>query len=71
MIKRDQRLYYYCDKEMNLFDYEKALEIDTRSLLRYYWSIIAVNDILLYSFGLWNNDYNFTTVKKSFFYFFF
>ena len=69
IIKKDQRLYYYCDTEMNLFGYERALEIDTRSLLRYYWSIIADNDIILYSFGLWNNDYNFTTIKISFFIF--
>ena len=69
IIKKDERLFYYCDTEMNLFDYEKALEIDTRSLLRYYWSIIADNDIILYSFGLWNNDYNFSTVKISFFIF--
>ena len=68
-IPKEQRLYYYCDTEMNLFEYEKYLEIDTRSLLRYYWSIISDNDILLYSFGLWNNDYNFITVKLSFFIF--
>ena len=68
-IIKNERLLYYCDTEMNLFDYEKALEIDTRSLLRYYWSILSDNDILLYSFGLWNNEYNFTTVKLSFFIF--
>ena len=69
IIKKEQRLYYYCDTEMNLFNYEKALEIDTRSLLRYYWSIIVDNDILLYSFSLWNNDFNFITIKISFFIF--
>ena len=68
-INKDERLLYYYDTEMNLFDYEKALQIDTRSLLRYYWSIISDNDILLYSFGLWYNDYNFSTVKLSFFIF--
>ena len=68
-IIKNERLLYYCDTEMNLFDYEKALEIDTRSLLRYYWSILSDNDILLYSFGLWNNEYNFSTVKLSFFIF--
>ena len=69
IIEKDQRLLYYYDTEINLLEYEKALEIETRSLLRYYWSIIVDNNLLLYSFSLWNNDYNFLTVKLSFFIF--
>ena len=35
-IEKGERLLFFCDTEMNLFEYEKALEIDTRSFLRYY-----------------------------------
>lgn len=69
LIPKKYRFYYFCDTEMNLFEYEKCIEIDIRSLLRYYWSIIADNNILLYSFGLWNNEYNFATIKLSLFIF--
>ena len=69
LIIKNERILYYSDTEMNLFEYNNALQIDTRSPLRYYWSIILDNDILFYSFGLWNNDYTFSTVKIAFFIF--
>ena len=66
-VQKEERVIYYSDTELNLLEYEKALEIDTRSLWRYYWSILVDNDIIFYSFGLWNFKYSFITVKISFF----
>jgi hypothetical protein len=71
LLCKDERFLYYSDTEMNLidFDYKKALKIDTRSSLRYYWSIIIDNNILFYSFGIWNNNYTFLTIKIAYFIF--
>ena len=69
IISKEERYTYYSDTEINLFDYEKALKIDTRNILRYYWSIIMDNDLLFYSFGFWNHKFSFTSVKLSFFIF--
>ena len=67
IIPKKERIIYYCDTELNLLEYEKAIEIDTRSLWRYYWSILVDNDIIFFSFGLWNYKYSFITIKISFF----
>ena len=67
VVPKEERATYYCDTELNLLDYLKAIEIDTRSLWRYYWSILVDNDIIFYSFGLWNFKYSFITIKVSFF----
>ena len=67
VVPKEQRAIYYSDTELNLLEYLKAIEIDTRSLWRYYWSILVDNDIIFYSFGLWNYKYSFITIKISFF----
>ena len=47
---------------MNSLDYEKASEIDKRTFLQYYWSLIKKKQIILFTF-LPINDFNLLYMK--------
>jgi hypothetical protein len=67
IVPKGERIIYYSDTELNLLEYLKAIEIDTRSLWRYYWSILVDNDIIFFSLGVWNFRYSFISIKIAFF----
>ena len=60
----------FTDYEINKISYEEALEIDKRTYLQYYISLIKKNHILLFSFYP-NKDYNSSIIKKCLFIFYF
>ena len=58
----------YFDYEMQTFSYEEALEIDKRSYLQFYFSLIKIKQILIFTFFT-NNDYNSFIIKFCIFFF--
>ena len=50
--------------EMNIFNYEKAKKYDKRNCLKYYWSILKSNHLILFII-LPIEDYNLQTIKIS------
>ena len=50
------------DYELNNLDYEKALLIDKRSYLQYYWSLLKKKQLILFTFYP-AKDYNLVTIK--------
>ena len=59
---------YRClnDQEMNSLKYELAIELDKRTYIQYYWSLLKQKQLILFTFYL-QNDYNLTTIKISLF----
>ena len=53
---------------MNRLDYKQAIKIDKRTYIQYYWSLLKIGHLFLFSF-LPNNDYNIMIIKKSLFFF--
>lgn len=49
-------------KELNDLDYKTAIEIDKRTYLQYYCSLIKRNELILFTF-MSNDDYNLFTLK--------
>ena len=58
----------FIDKEINSFDYEKALKYDKRSYLQYYISLLKLKHLLIFTFII-KNDYNSRSIKISLFFF--
>ena len=56
------------DYEMNKLDYKEALKIDKRTYLEYYWSLLKLGHLLIFSF-ITNNDYNLMIIKICLFFF--
>ena len=54
------------DEELNTLNYEKALKIDNRSLLQYYWSLFKKKHIILFTF-IPINDHNLVYIKMGLF----
>jgi len=52
----------FIDKEINSFDYEKALKYDKRSYLQYYISLLKLKHLLIFTF-ITKNDYNSRSIK--------
>ena len=50
------------DQELNSLEYEKALMIDKRSYLQYYWSLLKKKQLIIFTFYT-SNDYNLISVK--------
>ena len=50
------------DLELNSLVYEKAIIIDKRTYLQYYWSLLKRKNLLLFTFYP-NKDYNLTSIK--------
>ena len=63
----NQNILKYNDLELNSCNYEKALEIDKRTYMEYYFSLLLTNHLLLFPFN--KNDYNSFIIKLDFFLF--
>ena len=50
------------DYELNTLEYRKAIIIDKRSYLKYYWSLLKTKHLLLFTFYP-SKDYNLVTLK--------
>jgi hypothetical protein len=66
-LKNSSKFEILNDYELNILDYEEALEKDKRTLLQYYLSLLKRNQLLLFAF-LPSNDYNLTTIKVALFF---
>ena len=53
---------------MNRLEYKKAVVIDKRTYLQYYWSLLKVGHLFIFSF-VPNNDYNIMIIKICLFFF--
>ena len=54
------------DEELNSLEYTEAINLDKRTFLQYYFSLIKKKQLLLFAFCR-NNDYNLITLKISLF----
>ena len=59
--------YYYTDYELNFLDYIDALEYDKRTYFQYYFALIKINHILIFTFL--SNDQNSKIIKICLFFF--
>ena len=64
-IKNEEKISLN-DEELNSLKYEKALEIDKRTYLQYYLSLIKKKQLIIFTF-LPSNDYNLMSLKISLF----
>ena len=55
---------YLIDEELNLLEYNLALELDKRSFCQYYFSLIKKKQLILFSFCS-GKDYNLFSIKLS------
>ena len=58
----------FTDYEINIMPYEDALKYDKRTYFEYYFSLLRIKHLLLFSFYP-NNDYNSKIIKIFFFFF--
>ena len=69
--KSQEKIMKYNDNELNELSYKKALKFDKRTFIQYYFALLKVNHLLIFSF-YWNNqDYNSQIIKIFLFFFFF
>ena len=59
---------YLNDYELNRLEYQDAIKYDKRIYMEYYWSLLKIGDLFLFSF-VRNNDYNSMIIKISLFFF--
>ena len=59
------------DNELNSLEYSKALKYDKRTYIQYYFSLLKIKNLFIFSFYINNNDYNSQTIKIFLFFFFF
>ena len=59
--------YYFTDYELNFLDYIDALKYDKRTYFQYYFSLIKINHILIFTFL--SNDQNSKIIKFCLFFF--
>ena len=62
IIKKTKNIIKMNDYELNVSSYENALKYDKRTFFNYYWSIIKVQNILLFAI-IPSNDYNSQNIK--------
>ena len=60
----------YNDYELNSMSYKEALEKDKRNYIKYYFSLLKKNQLIMFSFFP-NKDYNSEIIKVFLFFFFF
>ena len=58
----------YNDNEINLLSYKKAIKIDKRTYIEYYFSLLRTKQLLLFTFYT-NTDYNSRQIKICLFFF--
>ena len=56
------------DYELNSLDYKDAIELDKRTYLQYYWSLIKTKQLIVFTF-YFNKDYNSYIIKIELFLF--
>ena len=59
---------YLNDYEINRLEYNEALKYDRRTYIEYYWSLLKIGNLFLFSF-IPNNDYNSMAIKICLFFF--
>ena len=67
IIKID-KTFKYNDYELNNLEYNKAIELDKRSYLEYYFSLLKRKQLILFTFYT-NDDYNSKMIKMSLLFF--
>ena len=55
--------------ELNEMEYLEAIENDKRTFFKIYWSLLSRENLIIFTFFIWN-DYNIMSVKLSRFFFF-
>ena len=56
-IEKEKRKFFFNSEELNSLSYKYALEIDDRSFLQYYISLLKMKHLIIFTF-LVNDDYN-------------
>ena len=59
---------YLNDYEINRLQYNDAIKYDRRNYMQYYWSLLKIGNLFLFSF-MPNNDYNSMVIKICLFFF--
>ena len=65
-IEKEKRKNYFNNEELNSLEYKYALEIDDRTYMQYYWSLLKLNHLIIFTF-IANDDYNIFLLKLGFF----
>ena len=65
-----KKIMNYNDTELNSLNYKDSLKFDKRSYIKYYYSLLKKNQLILFAF-VPNNDYNSQIIKIILFLFFF
>ena len=66
LYPKSERKKYFTEDELNSLKYEYALEIDNRSYLHFYWSLLKQNHLIIFTFFV-NKDYNIFLLKFALF----
>ena len=66
VIPKEKRSKYFIDNEINGLDYEQAVNIDFRSFIESYWSLLKQTHLFIFTF-VTNDDYNLFLSKVSLF----
>ena len=69
-INNSEKILDYKDFELNALDYVEALKIDKRKYFQYYFGLLKINHLFMFSF-VSINDYNSRIIKIFLFFFFF
>ena len=65
-IEKEFRKKYFSNEELNSLKYEYAIEIDNRSYIQYYLSLLKLKHLIIFTF-ITNDDYNIFLLKFGFF----
>ena len=65
-IEKEKRQTYFNNEELNSLPYKYALEIDNRNYIQYYWSLLKLKHLIIFTF-IANDDYNIFLLKFDFF----
>ena len=66
-IEKEKRKNYFNNEELNSLEYKYALEIDDRTYIKYYWSLLKLKHLIIFTF-ISNDDYNIFLLKLGFFF---
>jgi hypothetical protein len=65
-IEKNNRKNYFSSEELNSLEYKYAYEIDDRTYFQYYWSLLKLKHLIIFTF-IANDDYNIFLLKLGFF----
>ena len=65
-IEYSKRQNYFNPEELNSLEYELAIQIDNRNYFQYYWSLLKLKHLIIFTF-ITNDDYNIFLLKLCFF----